>query len=155
MKRSAGTRRIYDDDLRRFGLLCLFILALTVLGYLWLGIVMKFEGYPSGNPLIRWNPLALKLRQHGHWSLLLFLIWAITTFLSILLERRLVLRFLSIVLSVAVALVPVLFLIAAWNPSYRPLLIYQGGKQPSQQNEHSATTGATSVSESRHPVPAD
>ena len=50
------------------------MLLLTVLGYVALGIVLKMEGYP-GNQFVRWTPIAVSLRQHGHWILFVPLLW--------------------------------------------------------------------------------
>jgi hypothetical protein len=148
MARRIESRRIDDDELRRFGLVCLVILLLTVLGYAWLGIVMKFEGYPDPNPPgIRWNPLAFKLRQYGHWSLFLFLIWAISVLFSHVWNRRVVMRIMCILLSVPVVLLPFLFFMAAMSPYTRGILMKLPEPSNLQQSSSSQSTSANTIAE--------
>ena len=154
MGRKIDPRGIDDDDLRQFGMLCLIILSLTVLGYVWLGIVMKFEGYPDPNPPgIRWNPLAFKLRQYGHWSLFLFLIWAISVLFSHIWNRRVVLKIICILASVSVVLLPWLFFMAAMNPYTRGILMKLPEPSNLQQNSSSQSTNANTVAGPRPPAP--
>ena len=47
---------------------------LVVLGFLALGAVLKVEGYPETLG-VRWNPLAVWLREYGAWFLLVPILW--------------------------------------------------------------------------------
>jgi hypothetical protein len=49
---------------------------LVVLGFFGLGIVLKVSGYPDYIG-VRWNPLAVSLRQHGMWLIFLPILWVI------------------------------------------------------------------------------
>ena len=49
---------------------------LVILGYFTVGIVLKMSGYPSVT-VLHWNPLAVFLREHGLWFLLLPVVWSI------------------------------------------------------------------------------
>jgi hypothetical protein len=64
----------------------LIMLLLMVLRYVALGIVMKVNGYPNEN-MIRWTPLALNLRQYGHWFLVLPLLWVICGVIAAQIDR--------------------------------------------------------------------
>lgn len=99
-------------------------IALVVLGWCALGIVLKFNGYPDDNPYVQWTPLAVWLREYGVWLFLLSPVW---TGMAIFLhekEERVVLDAVvavtGVVLSVGIFF---LFLVAAFAPYTRPLLI--------------------------------
>ncbi len=47
---------------------------LIIAGYLAVGIVLKFAGYPDA-PLLHWNPLAVFLKQHGLALLTIPTVW--------------------------------------------------------------------------------
>jgi hypothetical protein len=49
---------------------------LVVVGFLALGIVLKLCGYPDAFAM-RWNPLAVFLREYGPWLLLLPVLWTL------------------------------------------------------------------------------
>ena len=49
---------------------------LLVGGFLALGMVLKVSGYPDSTE-VRWNPLAVFLREHGGWLLLLPVLWVL------------------------------------------------------------------------------
>jgi hypothetical protein len=57
-------------------LLALVQTLLVVLGFFALGIVLKASGYPDF-PAVRWNPLAVVLREHGFWLLILPFLWVL------------------------------------------------------------------------------
>src|SRR5579859_6587850 len=48
--------------------------SLVITGFFALGIVLKMSGYPDA-PALRWNPLAVFLREHGLWLLLAPALW--------------------------------------------------------------------------------
>jgi hypothetical protein len=62
---------------RNIAILGLIQMLLVILGFFGLGIVMKIAGYPSEDFGIHWNPLALFLRQHGLFLLVVPLFWTI------------------------------------------------------------------------------
>jgi hypothetical protein len=49
---------------------------LVILGFFALGIVLKMSGYPDA-PAVRWNPLAVALRERGFWLLLAPAVWVV------------------------------------------------------------------------------
>ena len=104
---------------RTITILGLVQMLLVILGFFGLGIVMKVNGYPSDDLGIRWNPLALMLRQCGLILLLFPVVWTVVAALSQN-RRRDVWAILGIVFS---AMIIGLFLYACVNPYYRPMLI--------------------------------
>jgi hypothetical protein len=59
-----------DNELpRRVVLLTLVLILLLVLGWVALAIVMKMEGYPDDNPMVRFKPVPIFMREHGPWTL--------------------------------------------------------------------------------------
>ncbi len=63
---------------------------LVIVGFFALGAVLKMTGYPESG-FVRWNPLAVFLREHGLWLLLLPVIWVVLATSA----QRLNLRYLS------------------------------------------------------------
>jgi hypothetical protein len=61
---------------RPITLLVLLQTLLVIVGFFVLGIVLKFCGYPDAFGL-RWNPVAVFLREHGFWLLLPSFLWAV------------------------------------------------------------------------------
>ncbi len=115
------------------------MLLLIVLGFVGLGIVMKMNGYPKGET-IRWTPLALNLRQHGHWLILLPVVWVICAVVVFRLDRGIFMEGLVHVIgSLLLGVVPMLFLFAIANPFTRPLLISTGSKKTSTPPQTSAS----------------
>ena len=49
---------------------------LVVTGFFVVGVVLKWSGYPD-SPVVRWNPLAVFLREHGLWLLFLPVLWVV------------------------------------------------------------------------------
>lgn len=105
--------------------LTLLQLLLIFLGYVALGIVLKLCGYPH-DPTVRWTTLAVALREHGLWLMLLPFLWA-----------RFALSWdrtmqgprgrISLLIGIALACVPLLiFIYAAVFPYTRPLMIWRG-----------------------------
>jgi hypothetical protein len=62
---------------RRVAFLAGLQFALIVGGWLALAIAMKFAGYPDDNPMVRFKPIPVALREHGMWALLVPLLFAI------------------------------------------------------------------------------
>jgi hypothetical protein len=108
---------------RNIAILGLVQILLVVLGFFGLVIVMKLNGYPDEVVGIRWNSLALSLRRHGMFLLLLPAIWTICTALS---QNR---RFLDtsdvwLVLGILFAMIIIsLFFYACVNPYQRLFLM--------------------------------
>jgi hypothetical protein len=51
-------------------------MVIVIVGFAALGIVLKGCGYPNGELMgVRWNPLAVFLREHVGWLLLLPVLW--------------------------------------------------------------------------------
>ncbi len=125
---------------RSIAIIGMVMLLLIVLGFVGLGIVMKMNGYPKSE-MIRWTPLALALRQHGHWLLLLPVVWMIYAVVVFRLDRGLFMEGLAYVIgSLLLLVVPMLFLFAIVNPFTRPLLIGGGSKKTSNPAQTSAPT---------------
>lgn len=100
------------------------MLLLTVLGYVGLGIVMKMNGYPESDVTIRWTRMALSLRQHGHWFILVPVLWVVCAVTIFHLERGTLSELLAGVAGgVLLFVIPMLFLWAIMNPYTRPLLM--------------------------------
>jgi hypothetical protein len=53
----------------------LFQTACLVMGFFALGIILKVAGYPEGDPMIRWSPIAVFLRTQGLWLLVVPALW--------------------------------------------------------------------------------
>jgi hypothetical protein len=128
MRRSNQACGIDDEDRRAIVVVGCTMVLLTVLGYAALGIVMKMNGYPDQNPFIRFTPLAISLRQYGPWSLAIPLLWAISTFISCYVKRRLLTVVLPWALTILGLLIPALFFYAAFNSHTRPLLMHSPEK---------------------------
>jgi len=98
----------------------------VVAGFIALGIVLKMCGYPD-NPTVRWNPLALFLREQGVWLLLLPVAWVAVASYVQRLDRGLFCDRVAWIIGLCIAvLITGLFLYAAVFPYTRPLLFYFG-----------------------------
>jgi hypothetical protein len=125
---------------RAIAVIGIVMLLLTVLGFAGLGIVMKMNGYPKSE-VIRWTPLALNLRQHGHWLLAVPVARVICAVVVFRLDRGNVAELLAYAVGTALlVIVPVLFLFAIFNSYTRPMLIYVGPKATSTPTQ---TPGST------------
>jgi len=51
--------------------------AIITLGYVGVGIALKFNGYPEHHDLIRWNSVSIWIREQGGWLYILPVVWAI------------------------------------------------------------------------------
>lgn len=67
-----------DDEKPKVAIAGLLQVVAVVVGFLALGVVMKFNGYPD-ETVIRWNPLARGLREYGVWFLLVPVAWMLAT----------------------------------------------------------------------------
>jgi|GEM_PF-2470093 len=113
-----------DESRRTISLLGLMMLLLTVLGYVGLGIVLKMNGYPD-NSLVRWTPLAVNLRQYGHCSLIVPLLWAAYAVISSHIGRGLLSEDVALVVGILLVIAILqAFLLAIANPFTRPMLFY-------------------------------
>jgi hypothetical protein len=125
---------------RSIAIIGIVMLLLTVVGFVVLGIVMKMNGYPKSE-MIRWTPLALYLRQHGHRLVLVPVVWVVYAVVVFRLDRGIFAEGLAyFIATVLLLVVPMLFLIAIANPFTRPLLIYVGSKKTSTPPQTSAPT---------------
>lgn len=103
-------------------------LLLIVLGFIGLAIVMKLSGYPEQEAiLIRWNPLALFLRQYGLVLLLVPILWVILAALSQNRPRIVFTPETWVILGIVLAATIIaLFFYACVNPYTRALWIGNG-----------------------------
>ncbi len=122
--RSGSAMFANDDSRRAISLIGLVMLLLTVLGYVGLGIVLKMNGYPD-NSFVRWTPIAVSLRQHGHWILLVPILWATYAVISSHIGRGLLSEGVAFVIGIIFLMaILLLYLYAIGYPFSRPLLIY-------------------------------
>jgi hypothetical protein len=111
---------------RNITVLGLVQMLLVILGFFGLGIVMKMNGYPHEEMGIRWNSLALWLRQHGLILLLVPVIWAAVTAVAQHRQRFLFPYGVWAALGIVFALATIcVFLSACVDPFHRPL--FNGG----------------------------
>lgn len=99
----------------------LAMVLVVVLGFVTLGIVLKFHGWPD-QTMFRFHPLASGLRLYGAWLMLLPLLWAIYAAIAVPIDKGILSA--GLVEAVGAALVGILllaFLIAVANPGVRPL----------------------------------
>jgi hypothetical protein len=109
---------------RSIAIVGLIMLLLVVLGYVALGVVMKLDGYPKEEFGIKWTPLALNLRQHGHWFLALPLLWVICGVAAAHIDRGAAIAHIaSAICGILLVVIFMLFLFAVGNPYTRPLMI--------------------------------
>ncbi len=84
----------------------------------------KIAGYPD-DFTVRWNPLAVFLRQHGGWLLLLPVLWVFFATPAEHLDRGIFSQRIAFVAGVCIAgLIIVLFLYAVLFPYSRPFLFH-------------------------------
>ena len=105
------------------------MLLLTVLGVVALGVYLKFIGFPD-NPVVRWNPTTVSLRQHGHWTLVAPLLWVVYALISCQIDRGVFSERLSgAVGGILIGAIVLLFVYAIAFAYTRPLLIQTGPHQ--------------------------
>ena len=108
-------------DLTWIGLAMVLV---VVLGFLVLGIVLKFHGWPD-QTTIRFYPLTIWLRVYGAWLMLLPLAWAVYAAFAMQVDRGLLsATFAAAVGGLIVGFLFLAFLSAVGFPGTRPLLIY-------------------------------
>ena len=102
-------------------ILALLQTLLVIVGFFALGAVLKLAGYPEALA-VRWNPLAVWLREHGTWLLLVPILWV---FVATSAQRRdegfLSYRFACFIGICIPVLTIGLFLYAAIFPYTRPI----------------------------------
>jgi hypothetical protein len=113
VRHTSPARGIDDEDRRKIVVVGLLMVLFTVLGYSALAIVMKINGYPNQNPFVRFSPLALALRRNGTWSMVIPLLWAISTFISCYAKRGFLKVVFPVVLGLLGLMIPALFFYAA------------------------------------------
>jgi len=107
---------------RTTAILALVQVLLVVLGFFALGIVLKGCGYPHTIE-VRWNPLAVLLREHGIWLLFLPLVWVVFAISAQRIERNVFSPRVAFITGLSIAsAITALFLYAAIFPYTRPLL---------------------------------
>jgi len=109
---------------RTTAILALVQTLLLILGFFALGTVLKTSGYPDALA-IHWNPLAVFLREHGFWLLLLPVLWGAFATTAQRLDRGFLSYHLAYIIGLCVAGVTIaLFLYAAVFPYTRPLVFH-------------------------------
>jgi hypothetical protein len=97
---------------------------LVIVGFFSIGIVLKMSGYPDAL-MVRWNPLAVFLREHGVWLLLLLVLWVAYATPSQRFDRGFFTYRIAIVIGVCVSAVIIgLFRYAAVFAFTRPTLFH-------------------------------
>jgi hypothetical protein len=105
-------------------ILALLQTLLVIVGFFALGVVLKMSGYPDAIA-VRWNPLALFLREHGAWLLLLPVLWVFFATSAQRIDRGFLSYHIACVVGLCIAgLTIVLFLYAAVFPFTRLLLFH-------------------------------
>ncbi len=108
---------------RTTAILALVQMLLVILGFFALAIVLKASGYPDYTG-VRWSHLAVFLRRHGMWLLVLPILWVV---LAARTERHdygiLSYRIVWLAGACIAATIIALFLYAAIYPFYFPLII--------------------------------
>jgi hypothetical protein len=109
---------------RNIAILGLIQMLLVILGFFGLGIVLKIAGYPNGDFSVHWNPLALLLRRHGLFLLLVPVIWTVCTALSQNRTRFIFSPDIWAVLGIVIAVTLIgIFLYASIFPYTRPIFL--------------------------------
>jgi hypothetical protein len=110
-----------NDDKRHIAVAGLLQVFAVVAGFLLLGAVMKFNGWPE-ETVIRWRPLPRYLREYGVWTLLIPVVWVLVTIIIGSFGKSEQASAFAIAFGYLFALlILILFLWAAFNPYRRPL----------------------------------
>ena len=105
-------------------ILALLQTVLVVVGFIALGAVLKMSGYPD-TPAVRWNPLAVFLREHGVWLLLLPVLWVAFATSAQRRDRGFLSYRIACVIGLCIAAITIMvFLYAAVFPYTRPLFLH-------------------------------
>lgn len=75
----------------------------VVVGFFALGIVLKISGYPDGNPLAVWSPVAVFLRTYGLLLLMVPILWVGLAVFSVHRDRGFFQERVALLLGVIVA----------------------------------------------------
>jgi hypothetical protein len=129
--------------MQRITVIAILQLLLLVAGWCMLAIVLKFHGYPNNNLFLRWMPLAIWLRENGLWLLLITPAWTVASATTELKENRNILSAILTSLGLLAAVgVFILFVVAAFAPFIRPLLIHVDDVQQNDSTEPRAVSSA-------------
>jgi hypothetical protein len=105
-------------------ILGLLQLVLLIVGFTALGIVLKFCGYPGEDLGVRWNRLAVLLREHGGWLVLLPVLWLCHAITAQRLDRGVFSYRLTCIIGFCIiAVIIALFFYAAIFPYTRPTFV--------------------------------
>ena len=108
---------------RTITILALLQTLLVIVGFFALGAVLKMSGYPDALA-VRWNPLALFLREHGAWLLVLPALWVFYATSAQRIDRGFLSHHFACIVGLCIAGITILlFLYAAVFPYTRPLFI--------------------------------
>jgi hypothetical protein len=96
---------------------------LVVSGFMALGTVLKIAGYPDST-VLDWRPLAVLLREHGAWLLLMPILWVFFAFAAGRLDHPFFSRRLVFFSGVGIAgIIAALFFYATVFPYTRPFFL--------------------------------
>jgi hypothetical protein len=105
-------------------ILALLQTLLVIVGFFALGAVLKMSGYPDALA-VRWNPLAVFLREHGVWLLFLPVLWVFFATSAQRIDRGFLSYHVACVIGLCIAGITIaLFLYAVVFPYTRPLLFH-------------------------------
>jgi hypothetical protein len=95
----------------------------VVIGFFALGTVLKISGYPD-ELAVRWNPLAVFLREPGVWLLLLPALWVVFATSAQRLNRGFFSYRVALVLGLCTSIGIIALFVYATFAFTRPLLIH-------------------------------
>ncbi len=128
-----------DRNRQLFAISGLLQVLAVVLGFVALGIVMKFDGYPD-ETFVRWNPLARMLREYGGWFFAAPITWlSVSVVMAHRAGREEPSNFSIVAGFVITVILLFLFIYAALNPFTRPLLFDTGSNEDTTTSSESAS----------------
>ncbi|MES2597934.1 MAG: hypothetical protein V4662_21555 [Verrucomicrobiota bacterium] len=77
----------------------------VVLGFVAVGLVLKASGYPDNPGWVRWNQVAVFLRHHGGWLMLVPILWTYAATVALNDDRSRVSYSMMVVVGIAFAIV--------------------------------------------------
>ena len=112
---------------RHVGWMVLAQFVAVVVGFLALGVVLKVNGYPANGLGVRWNGIAVRLREYGPWLLIAPVVWGIYALACEHYNQGLLSEGIAGTAgALLLVLVLAFFLYAACVPFTRPMLISSG-----------------------------
>jgi hypothetical protein len=101
--------------------------AAVVLGFLTLGIVLKYHGYPDHGFGVRWKAFPVYLREYGLWLMLVPAVWTAFASKAHRMDRGLFSERPTLIAGACLAgIIIALFIYGAGDPYTRPTYFYFG-----------------------------